>query len=279
MYYILTRQVLGGKYSWWIVILQEFDLEFSKATSKKSLVFVELMCDLPCASMESESSDSFPDEFMFLISTTNSWYGDPLIYLQTQRFQSDLSRDDRHCICHHAKYYLILNDTLYRCLIDSILQRCLTHEEAEHVLNDCHSGACGGHLSGMATAQKILRASYFWPSVFKDYHEAVKKCPSCQHFYPKKCTHPAPLHLVIAAGPFTKWGIDFMHCKPTSAGGHGYIIVPMDYFTKWAEAMPTYSEYGNTTTLFLFNHIIARFRVSQSIVTDHGSHFRSKIME
>ena len=45
MYYILTHQVLGGKYSRWIIILQEFDLEFSKATSKKSLVFAELMCD------------------------------------------------------------------------------------------------------------------------------------------------------------------------------------------------------------------------------------------
>ena len=47
MYYILTCQVLGGKYSRWIVILQGFDLEFAKATSKKSLVFAELMCDLP----------------------------------------------------------------------------------------------------------------------------------------------------------------------------------------------------------------------------------------
>ena len=71
MYYILTRQVLGGKYSHWIVILQEFDLEFAKATSKKSLVFAELMCDLPCASMESDPDDSFSDEFMFLISTTD----------------------------------------------------------------------------------------------------------------------------------------------------------------------------------------------------------------
>ena len=79
MYYILTRQVLGGKYPLWIVILQEFDMEFSKATSKKSVVFVELMCDLPCASMESDPSDSFPDEFLFLIRTTDPWYGDLLI--------------------------------------------------------------------------------------------------------------------------------------------------------------------------------------------------------
>ena len=81
MYYILTRQVLGGKYSQWIVILHEFDLEFSKSTSKKSLVFAELMCDLPCALTDSEPSDSFLDEFMFLISENDPLYGDLIIYL------------------------------------------------------------------------------------------------------------------------------------------------------------------------------------------------------
>ena len=211
--------MLEGKYSQWIVILQEFDLEFAKATSKKSLVFAEIMCDLPCASTKSEPSDSFSDEFLFLLNTTDPWYWDLIIYIQTQIFQPNISRDNRHHICHHAKYYLILNDTLYRHGIDSILRRCLTHEEAKQVLNDCHSGACGSHLSGMAIAQKILRAGYFWPSFFKYCHEAIKKCKPCQHFYPKKCSHPTPLHPVIVVGPFSKWGIDYMHCKPTSAGG------------------------------------------------------------
>ena len=62
-----------------------------------------------------------------------------------------------------------------------------------------------------------------------------------------------------------------MHCNPTIVWGHGYIIVDIDYFTKWVEAMPTYAEDGKTATLFLFNHVIARFGVSQSIVMDHIS--------
>ena len=74
-------------------------------------------------------------------------------------------------------------------------------------------------------------------------------------------------------------GINYMHCKPTSAEGHGYIIVAVDYFTKWAEAMPTYAEDGKIVALFLFNHIIARFGVLQSIVIDHGSHFYNQMME
>ena len=97
-------------------------------------------------------------------------------------------------------------------------------------------------------------------------------------FTPNKCTHLAPLHPVVAVGPFAKWGIDFVHCKPTSAGGHGYIIVAVDYFTKWVEAMPTYAEDGKTAALFLFNHIITRFGIPRAIVTDHGSHFKNKMM-
>ena len=70
-----------------------------------------------------------------------------------------------------------------------------------------------------------------------------------------------------------------MHYKPTLARGHGYIIIAVDYFTKWAEAMATYAEDGKTVALFLFNHIIARFGVPWSIVTDHGSHFCNQMTE
>ena len=83
MYHILTRQVLGGKYSRWIVILQEFDLEFRKAASKKALVFAELMCDLPRADVDTKPTNSLPDEYLFLISTSDPWYGDYIVYLQT----------------------------------------------------------------------------------------------------------------------------------------------------------------------------------------------------
>lgn len=69
MTYIMSRQLLGGKYSKWIVILQEFDLEFTTAKSKKSLVFVELIFSFPSSSTPSHSEDHILDETLFLIST------------------------------------------------------------------------------------------------------------------------------------------------------------------------------------------------------------------
>ena len=120
------------------------------------------------------------------------------------------------------------NTSLYRRGVDSILRCCLTHEEAEVVLNDCHGGPCGGHLSGISTAQKILRVGYLWLSIFKDCVDAVKRCHPCQVFAHNMHSKPAPLHPIITAGPFTKWGLDFMDCNPASAGGHHQIIVAVD---------------------------------------------------
>ena len=145
-----------------------------------------------------------------------------------------------------------MDNNLYSRGVDSILRCCLTHEEAEVVLNDFHGGACAGNLSGLSTTQNILSAGYFWPSIFKDCVDVVKRCHPCQVFTRNMRLKPAPLHPIITVGLFTKWGIDFMDCNPTSAGGHHHIIVAVDYFMKWAEAMPTVKSDGETTTHFLF---------------------------
>ena len=63
------------------MILQEFALEFAKSTSKKSLVFGKIICDLPRTTENLEPSNSLPDETLFLISMTDPWYGDIIFYL------------------------------------------------------------------------------------------------------------------------------------------------------------------------------------------------------
>lgn len=62
--------------------------------------------------------------------------------------------------------------------------------------------------------------------------------------------------------------------QPFLGWGDGYIIITIDYFSKWAEAIPTYNVDGITATQFLFNNVIACFGVPQAIVTNHVSHFR-----
>jgi len=57
----------------------------------------------------------------------------------------------QRCVKYQAKNYLIISDTLYHRGIDTVLRRCLTHEEVDKSLNDCYPGPCGGHLSRYAT--------------------------------------------------------------------------------------------------------------------------------
>ena len=216
---------MGGKFNKWIIILQEFDLDFQSARSKKSLVFIELIAEFLVEEDVAIEEDSFPDEHIFLISTCDPWYGDILVYLQTLNYPAAFSREERCKLRVHDKNYLIIGDTLYHRGVDFVLRRCLTHEEEETVLNDAHSGECGGHLSGLVTAQKIIHAGYFWPTIFKDCVEAVKRCHPCQLYTRKMQSHPAPLFLIVSVGPFMKWGIDYVTCNPALAGGHRYIIV------------------------------------------------------
>jgi hypothetical protein len=105
----------------------------------------------------------------------------------------------------------------------------------------------------------------------------VKRCEKCQLYTNKERAPPALIHPVITAGPFGKWGIDFMTCNPPSSNGHKYIVVAVDYFTKWAEAMPTFNNTIDTATCFSFNHVISCFGVPLQLVSDHGKHFENDI--
>jgi hypothetical protein len=68
-----------------------------------------------------------------------------------------------------------------------------------------------------------------------------------------------------------------MTCNPPSNNVHKYIIVVVDYFTKWAEATPTFNNTVDTVARFFFNHIISRFGVPLQLVSDHGKHFENEI--
>jgi hypothetical protein len=72
-------------------------------------------------------------------------------------------------------------------------------------------------------------------------------------------------------------GLILLHDLASARGNH-YIIIAVDCFTKWVEALPTFSNDGEITTLFIFNQIVARFSITKEIVTDHGGQFQNRMM-
>jgi hypothetical protein len=74
-------------------------------------------------------------------------------------------------------------------------------------------------------------------------------------------------------------GGGFYGLQPNFGWGHQHIIVVVDYFTKWAESMPTIKYDGKTAAFFMFNQIIAQFGIPREIVTDNGNHFQNEMMK
>ena len=94
MRYLLSRLLIQGHATKWVVVLQEFDLEYFSPRSKKALMLAMLMTDLTTLTMSTPPKDDLPNDFLFIISTNDPWYGDILLYLRTQKFTTHLNRED-----------------------------------------------------------------------------------------------------------------------------------------------------------------------------------------
>jgi hypothetical protein len=175
--------------------------------------------------------------------------------------------------------------TVRYCLIDQVLHwrdplgvflRCLNPQEAQKVMFDFHNGLCGGHHFWKTTTHKILRAGYYWPTLFIDVCREVRACIKCQRFSGKQQLKSLPLKPVVASTPFQQWGLDFIgEIHPPSSGQHRWILTATDYFTKWIEVAPTRSASHKVIISFL-EDIIARFGCPSRIVTDNAASFKSE---
>ena len=106
-------------------------------------------------------------------------------------------------------------------------------------MHDFHKGDCGGHLFWKTTANKVLRAGYYWPTLFLDLYKTVMSCHECQIFQGKKKLLPLPLKPVSVNTPFQQWGLDFIgEIHPASSTQHRWILTGTDYFTKWIKVIP-----------------------------------------
>nr|GFA69164.1 reverse transcriptase domain-containing protein [Tanacetum cinerariifolium] len=129
----------------------------------------------------------------------------------------------------------------------------------------------GGHHGANLTAKKIFDASFFWPTVYKDAHEFVKNCDSCQWQGKISQRDEMPQNSIQTCEIFDVWGIDFMGPFPSSRGNK-YILVAVDYLSKWVEAKALPTNDARVVCKFL-KSLYARFGSPRAIICDRGTHF------
>ncbi|XP_072066966.1 uncharacterized protein [Arachis hypogaea] len=125
-------------------------------------------------------------------------------------------------------------------------------------------------------AQKIIRAGYFWPTVIRDSMQLVKNCDKCQRHANIHQAAPHQLSIISAERPFGTWGIDLVGPFPTAPGQLRYLIVAIDYYTKWIEVEPLASITATQCQKFLWRQIITRFGIPEIVISDNGTQFVDK---
>ncbi|XP_071727358.1 uncharacterized protein [Rutidosis leptorrhynchoides] len=156
-----------------------------------------------------------------------------------QYIRSDILPNDKHearLVRERAPMYIIQNDILYRKSYCGLMMRCVGPTEAEMIIDEVHNSSCALHSGYKTNAVKIMRMGYFWPSLYRDVAKNVKRCKSCQRHAPQNRMPRHDMIPVNSPWPFHKWAIDIVGPFPAGPDNVKFLIVAIDYLTKWVKA-------------------------------------------
>src|SRR6266511_1288335 len=110
-----------------------------------------------------------------------------------------------------------------------------------------------------------------------DIKSYIQTCDQCQKR--GKITDKNELHSIKIKEPFYQWGIDIVGPLTETSRGNKYIVVAIDYFTKYSEARALANANARNVANFLYENIICRHGYSGKIISDRGTHFNNQVIE
>ncbi|GKF00412.1 reverse transcriptase domain-containing protein, partial [Tanacetum coccineum] len=147
----------------------------------------------------------------------------------------------------------------------------ISFHEAIDIFTGCHNGPTGGHHGANYTAKKVFDSGFYWLTIYRDAHDMVKSCDSCQRQGKISQKEEMPQNAIQVCQIFDVWGIDFMGPFPSSLGNK-YILMAVDYLSKWVEAkvLPTNDA---RVVVKILKSLFVRFGTPHAIISDHGTPF------
>ena len=277
--YLFAKQDSKPRLLRWILLLQEFDVEIRDKKGCENTVADHLSRMTPIEETEEKRpiKDEFVDEHILAV-TGVPWFADYANYIVGGIIPDDFDSNRRKKFVHDCRFYLWDDPFLYKRGVDGLIRRCVPENEQEEVLKACHASEYGGHFSGDRTAAKILQSGLYWPTMFKSAQEFVRHCDKCQRTGNISKRNQMPQNSMLEVELFDVWGIDFMGPFPPSFGKN-YILVAVDYVSKWVEAVALPSNDAKVVVKFLKENIFARFGVPRALISDEGTHFLNHLME
>ena len=276
--YLMSKKEAKPRLIRWVLLLQEFDLEIKDKRGCDNVI-ADHLSRVERSTEEEEKAtltENFPDEQLFKVSSQLPWYADIVNYLACGVIPSEFTSQQKRKLRTDSRFYIWDDPLLFKRGADMILRRCVPENEQGKFLDECHASPYGGHFSGERTAHKILQSGFYWPTIFRDCAEWVKICDRCQKIGNISSRNEMPLRGIMVVQIFDVWGIDFMGPFPPSFGNL-YILLAVDYVSKWVEAVACSRNDANTVVTFLQRNILSRFGTPRTIISDGGSHFANRI--
>ena len=276
--YLMSKKEAKPRLIRWVLLLQEFDMEIKNKKGCDNVIADHLsrVEQNETEKEEAELTENFPDEQLFKVSFQIPWYADIVNYLACGVVPQEFSYQQKRKLRTDSRYYIWDDPLLFKRGAGMIIRRCVPESEQCKILDECHASPYGGHFSVERTAHKILQSGFYWPTIFRDCAEWVKLCDRCQKIGNISSRNEMPLKGIMVVQIFDVWGIDFMGPFPQSFGNL-YILLAVDYVSKWVEAVACLRNDTNTVVSFLQKNILSRFGTPRTIISDGGSHFANKI--
>ena len=178
-------------------------------------------------------------------------------------------KDEARKLRVKAARYVLMDEVLYKRGFSQPYLRCLAPDEANYVLREVNEGAYRNHSGARSLIHKVVCAGYYWPTVQADAKAYVKVCDQCQRFsnvprQPSKYFTP-----MMALWPFAQWGLDILGPFPVGTRQMKFLVVSIDYFTKWVEAEPLANITQQNVKNFMWKNIVCKFGVPKVLVSDN----------
>ena len=145
------------------------------------------------------------------------------------------------------------------------------------MLAKLHEGICGNHPSGRTLAHRAHTQGYYWTTMKFDAADYVRKCDRCQRQAPVLRLSTQDLVSISSPWPFAQWGIDIVGPLPTAPAKKKLLLITTDYFSKWIKVEAFALIKDKDVTQFIWKNIVCRFGTPQSIVSDNGPQFNSRV--
>jgi hypothetical protein len=172
--------------------------------------------------------------------------------------------------------YVIIEGELYKHGVCSPLLKCLSRAEGIELMKEIHVGLCGSHIGSRPLLGKVFRQGFYWPKAASDAADLVQKCENCQK-YARDQKQPSSLtQLIQPTWPLQRWGLDLLGPLPPAQGNLKYVVVAVEYFSKWIEAKPLATITSVTVQKFFWQNIVCHFGVPKATTVDNGTQFEAE---